>query len=406
MHIAIFVDFHDSSVGGVQTSVRAQRKGLEQLGHKVTIFSPPPLGGKSVIPDPSVIIIPSVPFVTPNGFPMAAPTKQNIHFIEMMLDKIGPVDIIHAQTNMGIGIMAVRVAQKRSIPLVQTMHGRDDVFAQDTFPLPYLSTTALRLLHRKYVPHTSEVPVLNDSSTAHNAWRIMVNQAQAADQVVMPSHHFSAKFREHGVTKPIEVISNGVSDEVVATLSPKLKRVGKTGMPLRVIWCGRLSPEKRPIDSIEAISHIEGCQLDLYGNGPLKKTVQEYIDANGLSDRVHLKGKVSQAEVLEAMQEHDVLLYPSHGFDNQPMVIIEAVAAAIPVIYCDPDLTESMPSGGALLTDGVSIDSLTDALRILQKDPKKRHAMHKAMHEHRDKIVQSYHSKKMAALYKRVIKRK
>ena len=43
MHIAIFVDFHDSAIGGVTTSVRGQRKGLEDLGHKVTIVCLPRL---------------------------------------------------------------------------------------------------------------------------------------------------------------------------------------------------------------------------------------------------------------------------------------------------------------------------------------------------------------------------
>lgn len=403
MHVVIFVDFHDSSVGGIQTSVRGQRKGLERLGHKVTIISPPSV--VNAPEDPAIITIRPAPFVRPNGFPMVAPSESNMHLIEKQLALLDPIDIIHVQTSMGIGVMGTRIARKHSIPLVQTMHGRDDVFA-NTYPLPYISTMILRMLHMRHVPHKTVVHKLNDKGPAHNAWQVMVNQAQSGDTVVMPSHHFETKFREHGVTKPIEVISNGISDDVVAKLPRTLRPIAKKGTPLSVMWCGRLSPEKRPFESIEAVSRIEGCQLDLYGNGPLTSAVQAYIDDHGLSDRVRLKGAVDQGTILEAMQVHDVLLYPSFGFDNQPMVILEGVATGLPIIYCDPDLTECMPSGGGLLTDDTSIDAITKALSQLQASPSKRHEMHQKMHGYRDKITQSYHSKKMVKLYERLSKHK
>lgn len=404
MHVVIFVDFHDTSVGGVQTSVRGQRKGLEDLGHQVTIVSPPPVGN-AASDDVATICIPAMPLLRPNGFPMVAPTKSNERFIETHLDARPPIDIIHVQTNMGVGLLGVRFAKKRSIPLVQTMHGRDDVFAQNTYPFPRLMTMILRSIHRHYLPHKSIVPQLHDDMTAHNAWQVMINHAQVADYVVVPSHHFSVKFKQHGLTRPIEVISNGISDDVVAHLPVRATQLPATSAYLRVIWCGRLSPEKRPLESIKAVSQIPGCQLDMYGNGPLADELQAYIDEHNLSDRIHLKGKVTQREILEAMQRHDVLLYPSFGFDNQPMVLLEAVAAGAPIVYCDPDLAECMPSAGGLITnDGTTVEALTSALKQLLANPKQRTKMRQAMYEHRSKIVQSYHSKKMIALYKRVIK--
>lgn len=399
MHIAIFVDFHDSTVGGVQTSVRGQRKGLEALGHKVTVVCPAPAG--DVPDDPAVICVPALPFVRPNGFTLAVPSAKNRRFIEAALAQRGPVDIIHAQTNMGIGIMAVEIARRHAAPLVQTMHGRDDVFAK-SFTFPYVTTLGSRLMHRRRVPHASPVPKRDDTPTAHNAWQIMVNQAQAADHVIMPSQHFADKFREHGVTQPITVISNGIDDEVVSKL-PHAPRKRPRGNALRVMWCGRFSVEKRPIDAIAAVTRVPGCTLDLYGNGPLETTVRDHVAANGLADRVILNGRVNQAGILQAMQEHDILLYPSYGFDNQPMVLLEAVAAGIPVIYCDPDLTECMPADGALLTENPSVEAMADALATLQTNKARWQKMHAAMLDQRDKIVQSYHSKKMAKLYQQLL---
>lgn len=401
MHIVIFVDFHDSSVGGVQTSVRGQRKGLEDLGHTVTIISPPSTG--VVSPDASVMTLPSLRFLRPNGFPLSLPSKNNLRLVEDFLGKREPIDIVHVQTNMGVGILGVEYAKKHTLPLIQTMHGRDDVFAE-TYPLPRLVTELQRRLHARHVPHASTVNRLDDTPTAHNAWRIMVNHAQAADHVVMPSHHFADKFKKHGVTKPMTVVSNGIDDAVVASLSDKKRKKAIKGDSLKVMWCGRFSEEKRPLDSIKAIANVPGCELNMFGDGPLVKTVEEYITSHNLSDRVHLRGRVGQVEILKAMQKHDVLLYPSFGFDNQPMVLIEAVAAAIPVVYCDPDLTECMPAGGGLITKTTTIDAMSAALETIIRQPEKRDKMHATMLAHRDKVIQSYHSKKMSALYRRVIK--
>lgn len=403
MHIVIFVDFHDSSMGGVQTSVRGQRKGLEELGHTVTIVSPPPVGG--IDDDLNTICVPALPLVRPNGFPMVMATRANRQFVESRLDARPAIDVVHAQTNMGVGILGVQFAKSRSIPLVQTMHGRDDVFAQNTYPAPRFTTSILRRIHGRYVSHSTEVPRLNDTATANNAWKVMVNHAQAADHVVMPSHHFSVKFKEHGLSRPIDVISNGISDDVVAGI-PDVHLSPRENGQLRVMWCGRLSAEKRPLDSIKAIAAIPGCELDLYGNGPLSRDMQVYINEHGLADRISLKGKVNQADILKGMKQHDILLYPSFGFDNQPMVLLEAVAAGIPVVYCDPDLAECMPKDGALMAaDGTTVKALTEALKELSGDPERLEKMRQVMRAHRSKIVQSYHSKKMVALYERLIKK-
>ncbi|HWS34036.1 MAG TPA: glycosyltransferase [Actinoplanes sp.] len=399
MHVAVFTDFHESSMGGVQASVRAQRRGLEDFGYRVTIFSPPPAGAAPA--DPATVCVPAVPFFRPNGFPMVAPSGRNRRLIEDQLDRRAPVDVIHAQTNLGIGILAVQIARGRSLPLVQTMHGRDDVFAQLTYPVPYLTTTILRLLHRRYVPHRSRVLRLDDNGCAHNAWRVMVNHANAADRIVIPSHHFAARFRNRGVSTPIEVISNGLVGSPALAGPPAHGR--KPSDPLRVMWCGRLSPEKRPIEAILAAGGVDGCRLDIYGEGPWAGRLKKFISAQGLSDRVRLKGRVSQDGVLAAMREHDVLLYSSHGFDNQPMVLLEAVAAGLPVVYCDPDLAECVPPDGALRADGPSAGELTGALRRLRDDPSLCRRMSDALRAAGDDVQQTRHSRRMARLYEELV---
>lgn len=399
MHIVIFFDYNDKTVGGVQTSVRGQRAGLEQAGHTVTIVCPPALGEQSS--DPATIIVPATPFA-PNGFPMVIASRRHERQIEKKLQARPPIDIIHAQTNVGVGIMGVRIAKRLKVPLFQTMHGRDDVFAEDTYPLPVLSTTILSGMHRLFIPHDTTVPRLSSSRAAYNAWIIMANHAQAADHVVMPSQHFYDKFRARGVTKPISVVSNGLEDAMLKKLR-KSTRKRTNSDPLRAVWCGRISAEKRPLVCLEAIKQLSNVTLDIYGDGSQLEAVKDYIAQHDLADRVKLMGVASQTEIIEAMTDHDVLLYSSYGFDNQPMVLLEAVAAGLPVIYCDPDLTECMPAGGALLTNDALAAGFTAAIEQLLAHPDKLQALKSVMESSAHTVTQSQAAQKMLTLYENAL---
>lgn len=401
MHIVIFTDFHDSTIGGIPTSIRGQRKSLEKQGHIVTIVSPPPTG--PVAGDSSTIIVPSVPCLRPNGFSMSAPSKRNVRLVERALDARPPIDIIHGQTNIGVGIIGARIAKKRSIPLVQTMHGREDALARETYPFPALMTTIAWLIHRVLVPYSIRVPRLGEDFTSHNSWKIMVNHAQTADYVVTPSNHFLARLREHGLTRPAEAISNGIDDELMANIPRRDHATIAGSGPLRIIWVGRLSSEKRLLESIRAVSDIDDCVLDIYGEGALQQKAQAYINAHHLSRRVFLRGRVDQAAILKAMHDHDVLLYPSYGFDTQAIVILEAVATGTPIIYCDSDLVESMPAGGGILTRDQSVSAIREAILRVHDSPEQLKRSAIIMDKHRKSVLQSYYTKRMITLYQDVI---
>ena len=61
MHVALFTDLHPATFGGAQISVAAQRRALEQLGHQVTVFTPPL--AKTPDPDPCVVELKAVPVI-------------------------------------------------------------------------------------------------------------------------------------------------------------------------------------------------------------------------------------------------------------------------------------------------------------------------------------------------------
>ncbi|WP_167473235.1 cytochrome P450 [Nocardia arthritidis] len=403
MHVVLFTDFHPATIGGIQTSVRAQRRGLERLGHRVTVFTAP--APESTEPDPDVVVLSALAGVAVNGFAMVLPTPANNHRIDAVFAERGPVDIVHVHTTYGVAIAGLRAARRHGIPLVQTVHSRDDAFIEHTSPVPYLSALTLRLLHGRFVSHRWPMPRNAESRAARHAWRTMVGQAQAADAVIAPSAHFAARLRAHGLTRPAHVVSNGVDDELLDRARAEIPGTAASSGPLRVLWCARLSAEKRPLAAIEAVAAAPGCTLDMYGDGDLREAVRAAIETAGIADRVRLHGDVPQADCLAAMAGHDVMLFPSSGFDTQGMAVLEAVAMRLPVVYCDPDLAETVPEGGGVRTGDPSPAAIASVLRELSGDRALLAPMRKVLAQHADSARQSGLTAAILDIYDEVLDR-
>ncbi|MEC3955953.1 cytochrome P450 [Nocardia sp. CDC153] len=392
MHIAMFVDYHPASLGGVQTAVTALRRGLERAGHRVTLFVAPDNGAA---PDPDIVALHPLSIPAVNGFEVVAPTRRNDELIDAEFAARGPVDIVHTQSTYGVAIAGMKAARRHRIPLVHTAQSRDDAFIELTSPAPYATALALRLLHGRYVPHTHHMPHRQEeSAAARHAWWTVSGQAQTADQVIAPTRHFADLLLAHGVTRPITVVSNGVDD---ALLDGRGEMKRPDDGPLRLIWCGRLSAEKRLLESIEAVRRTENCELDIYGDGDLHGAAVGKIVERRLGDRIRLHGRVSQSDCLDAMATADALLFPSHGFDTQGMVLLEALAMGLPVVYSDPALAESIPAG--VLAADASVGALAETLAKLAADRSILSALRANLAGHTEDVRQSRQIAKVLEVY-------
>ncbi|MFE3223673.1 cytochrome P450 [Nocardia sp. NPDC059228] len=361
MHIAMFVDYHPASLGGVQTAATGLRRGLERAGHRVTVFTVP---DPAAAPDPDVVALQPLPVPAVNGFAVVAPTRRNAALIDAEFAARGPVDLVHTQSTYGVAIAGMKAARRHRIPLVHTAQSRDDAFIEHTSPAPYATALALRGLHGRWVPHEHHMPHrAGESAAARHAWWTISGQAQAADQVIAPTRHFADLLLAHGLTRPITVVSNGVDD---ALLDARTAVARPTHGPLRLVWCGRLSGEKRLLEAIEAVRRTDNCVLDIYGEGDLRGAAVGRVVERRLGERIRLHGRVSQAACLDAMAAADALLFPSNGFDTQGMVLLEATAVGLPVVYCDPDLAESVPAG--IRSADPSVEALSETLAKLAAD--------------------------------------
>jgi glycosyltransferase involved in cell wall biosynthesis len=150
-----------------------------------------------------------------------------------------------------------------------------------------------------------------------------------------------------------------------------------------VLTVGRLEPQKDQATLIDAFVRIAGqfpeWHLKIVGEGTLRQSLQEQIDAAGLQDRIHLAGAVKQVGKEYAAAQLFVL--PSR-YESFGLVTAEAMAHGLPVIgFADcPGTNELIQHGanGLLVAGEARVDRLADAMAELMSSPRDRARLGKA----------------------------
>lgn len=394
----MITDYYLPTLGGVQTVIKAHKEALEQAGHEVTVFTP--LSAAST--DPGVVRLPTARGFAPDGYPFTwTPSAASAVLREALQTRA--IDVVHVHTEMFAALAGFEAAREVGIPIVQTMHGRIDVYTRSVLPLPSITTALLAWMHRRRLSHDraridAREPYAR-TPTARRMWRLMVSQANHADQVIVPSAHFARKLIAQGVQTPVTVLSNGLEESVLDAIGAPEPRRRDSSEHLRVVWCGRLSPEKRPNVFVDAIADLDGVRADMYGDGVARGAVASRASRLP-ADRLRVHGAVPQAEVLAAMRDAHVLVSSSLDFDNQPMVILEAIATGLPVIVTDPDLAEGLPADGHIVTTTPDASGLAAALASLRDEPERLARMSAAAIAHRSTVEQTTHRGALLDVYR------
>ncbi|MDF0530800.1 glycosyltransferase [Tsukamurella sp. 8F] len=404
MRIAVFTDFHPDSLGGIQTSITAQVNAFRRLGHRVCVFTAP-LGRRDE-PDSDTVVLPELRAASRvahiaskvDQYRFVAPSNRNIETTTRELTRRGPFDIAHIHSSFGVAVIGIRAARACGVPVVQTMHSRDDAFFEQTSPFPLVGPVLLGLALRRYLEYPPRVTVAGDSRSAAVSWHSMAAQAHAADHVVAPTEHFARRLRAHGVTRPLTVVSNGVDDALVD--AARAASESPPGIGLRAVYLGRLSAEKRVREAVDAVTRVPGVTLDLYGDGDLQPALERLAAERGRADDVRCHGRVPHLDALCALAAADIALVNSFDFDTQCVVLLEATAVGTPVVYCDPDLAESLAPGGGVCTADSSTGALAHELRRLAADRRAVTAMSDAQRAAWDAPRQSRVTERLLDVYR------
>lgn len=168
---------------------------------------------------------------------------------------------------------------------------------------------------------------------------------------------------------------------------------------LRVLFVGRLVPEKAPLDLVEAVALLgpgQPVEVRIVGNGPLHAELAARITERGLADCVRLLGGLGQDELPGQYAWADVFCLPSHD-EGVPVVLMEALATELPVLTTRiagiPELVRDGADG--VLVEPGDLDALAAGLRVLGGSPERRAALGR---HGRATVMREYRSSVNAAL--------
>lgn len=140
-------------------------------------------------------------------------------------------------------------------------------------------------------------------------------------------------------------------------------------------------------------------RLDLLGDGPVRKKLEELIIKEDLSDAVTLHGNVNHPE---HYLQQAVLYLHTAKYEPFGLVLLEAMACGLPVVCTDGggngDLIEEGVNG--YLVQHRDPDLLADKIETLLKDGKKRESMSAEAVNFASEYDISSYSEKLLAIYR------
>ena len=158
---------------------------------------------------------------------------------------------------------------------------------------------------------------------------------------------------EHISADKISVIPNGIDNK---KYQPKVNgRLKRAALGLEpdawpvLGWCGRMSPEKGLSVLLRSLPDVvrqyPRVRLLLMGDGTLRKELEDQAEQEGVASHVRFLG--ARADVPEVLQLLDLFVLPSLR-EGLPLVLLEAMAAGIPIVATD------VGGNHQAVTDGVT----------------------------------------------------
>lgn len=222
---------------------------------------------------------------------------------------------------------------------------------------------------------------LGESATLRrwSPWRRRV--ILGAERYAALSEEIARELVELGVPRQrVARVHNGVDAARFAPAESSAARRrtrARLGLPPEgrvLLFVGRLTPQKRPLDLVRAFARLAPAEPDarlvLCGEGELRAPLERAIAALGLAGQVELRGAVEG--VADYYRAADAFALPSAA-EGAPNSLLEAMASGLACVATPvgavPELIEPERSG--LLVPVGDEDALAQALRALA-DPGRR----------------------------------
>jgi glycosyltransferase involved in cell wall biosynthesis len=199
----------------------------------------------------------------------------------------------------------------------------------------------------------------------HLLRRSCTRLARRADVAAFVSRDLALRY---GGGRADAVVANEsqVSEDLVLRAPPPLG-----DGPFRVVYAGRLAPEKCVDDLLRAVALLPGVSLTVVGDGPRRGALVALSRTLGIDDRVTWHGYVPWGPGLLAILRGCAVLCLPSATEGLGLVLVEAMSQGLPVVATRvggiPELVED--GGNGILVGVHRPDELAAALRRLRDDP-------------------------------------
>ncbi len=330
MKVGVVSEFYYPLWGGVSEHIRAVGNALAARGHEVTVITSH-MPGKNGNAGPRVLRLGrSVPVRYNNSLSrFSVGWRLGGEMRELLAAE--DFDVLHLHSPLQPTLTHLALEHARC-PVVATFHSY--------YPRDLLAETFRAPLRRRLAPARLRIPV-----------------SQAALRPV--ERLFPGDYR---------IIPNGVDYALFAEAEP----AGLSGLDperLRILFVGAMVKRKGLPLLLRSFARLVAARADVdllvAGDGPDRRRIEAALPA-ALAGRVHFLGAITDREQLAATYAAaDIFCAPSLGRESFGMVLLEAMAAGLPVVGFDIEGYRDVVSHGVdgLLVEPGNEKALADALR-------------------------------------------
>ncbi|QDK70066.1 glycosyltransferase family 4 protein [Lactococcus protaetiae] len=310
MRVGLFTDSYFPQISGVATSIQTLAVELEKLGHEVFIFTTTDPNA-DVDHEKNIIRLQSIPFVS------LAERKIVLKgvFAAYQIAKEYDLDIIHTQTEFGMGILGKMVAVQLRIPVIHTLHTK----------------------YEDYVYYIAKGRLIRPSMVKY----IIRNFLRGTEAIICPSEMVLETVNGYGVTLPKRVIPTGIEierfkrEDITAEDTLKLRdKLGIKKDEIMLLSLSRIAAEKNIQAVIHALPDILTefpVKLVIVGHGPYADTLKALVSDLNLDDIVIFTGRVENEQTAYYYKAADFFISASTS-ETQGLTYLEALAAGTRVI--------------------------------------------------------------------------
>lgn len=321
MRIGIFSDTYTPYINGVTTSIVMLKQALEKKGHIVYIVT---VNNEDLHfkyeEDEKIIRIPGVPtgiydYRLTGIYPLKAINKI----------KKWNLDVIHSQTEFGVGTFARIIAKQFNIPLVHTYH----------------------TMYEDYIHYITKGYFQRSSKKLVEYFTLFYCDKTISELVVPTKKTYELFKKKYKVDRNIYIVPTGIDVERFYIENNKQLDIIKFRKNLElnkddfvILFVGRVATEKNldllltSMKSLIAVS--EKIKLLVVGDGPDLENYQKYVKKNRIEDNVIFAGKVPWENIVSYYLISDVFATASKT-ETQGLTVIEAMAASLPVVCVDDE---------------------------------------------------------------------